>query len=182
MFDSIPKKVSKWNGILERQGQMLMSIFLTSRKWFEGGIVKKWKGIVIHHSETVDNGTLADIEAIRRYHIQHNGWKDIGYHFVIEKVGGEYKVFAGRSLEESGAHALGFNTSHIGICCVGNFDIEEPSEDLYRAARELVAQLIYRYSMSIYNVIGHRDTYVLRNVPVEKTCPGKKFDLGKIIP
>jgi N-acetylmuramoyl-L-alanine amidase len=142
--------------------------------------MRQWRGIVIHHSETADNGTLLDLEAIRQYHIKHNGWQDIGYHYVIEKVGGVYRVFAGRSIETDGAHALGFNTSHIGICCVGNFDLDSPSQELYDCLSNLIGFLKNTYGIKDNNIIGHRDTYVLRGVPVEKSCPGKKYEMNKI--
>ena len=142
--------------------------------------MKKWTGAVIHHSETADNGTLKNMEAIRQYHIEHNGWQDIGYHYVIEKVGGIYRIFAGRNIEQNGAHALGFNSTHIGVCCVGNFDLESPPQELYDCLKNLLSVLKKSYGIIDNNIIGHRDTFVLRKVKVEKSCPGKKFDMTKI--
>ena len=143
-------------------------------------LMKQWKGVVIHHSEAADNGMLKDLEAIRRYHIEHNGWADIGYHFIIEKVAGEYRVFAGRSLEKDGAHAIGFNGTHIGICCVGNFDIYSPEEELYRCLSNVIAILKHIYGFKKTDIIGHRDTYLLRGEKMFKSCPGRRFDLTKI--
>lgn len=143
--------------------------------------MKQWKGVVIHHSETADNGMLADMEAIRKYHKEHNGWADIGYHYIIEKVGGVYRVFAGRNIEKDGAHALGFNSSHIGICCIGNYDLSSPGQELYDCLKNLLEVLKNTYGFKNKDIIGHRDTYTLRNVKVEKSCPGRRFDLSKLV-
>ncbi|MDR3244415.1 MAG: peptidoglycan recognition protein family protein, partial [Elusimicrobiota bacterium] len=114
-------------------------------------------------------------------HKEHNGWADIGYHFIIEKIGGEYKTLEGRNLEQTGAHALGFNSTHIGICCVGNFDKDTPSEKLYATTRALIDTLQEKYNIKSKDIIGHRDTYVLLGKPIEKTCPGKNFEIAKIL-
>ena len=110
--------------------------------------MKQWKGVVIHHSETDDNGTPKDLDALRKYHIEHNGWSDIGYHYIIEKVGGVYRVFAGRSINQNGAHAIGFNGTHIDVCCVGNFDIDSPEEELYQyRSEEHTSELQSRHNL-----------------------------------
>lgn len=71
--------------------------------------------IIVHCSDTY---TRMDIgaEEIRRWHVEDNGWSDIGYHYVIRRDG---VVEKGRPIERSGAHAAGHNTDSIGICVVG---------------------------------------------------------------
>ena len=57
-----------------------------------------------------------DAETIRDWHVNGNGWSDIGYHYVIKRNG---LVEAGRPVSISGAHAKGHNADSIGICLVG---------------------------------------------------------------
>ena len=68
-------------------------------------------------------------------------------------------------------HTAGQNTSSVGICFVGNFDIEVPT-----LAQELSGQLLITYLRTILNkklpVFGHKDF-------ANKTCPGNLFDLTK---
>jgi N-acetylmuramoyl-L-alanine amidase len=63
---------------------------------------------------------------IRGWHVDENGWLDIGYAYVIRRNG---IIELGRDLdndgdvdEEIGAHARGFNAHSIGICVVGGMD------------------------------------------------------------
>ena len=79
--------------------------------------------IFIHCSATKPQWmyeSTADQKAaeIRRWHVEENGWKDIGYHFVIDRDG---NTVAGRPLEQVGAHARGHNKNSIGICLVGGW-------------------------------------------------------------
>lgn len=143
--------------------------------------MRQWQGIVLHHSATPDGIVLKDYNAIRQYHIEHNGWKDIGYHYVVEKVNGVYRIEPGRSIDKDGAHAFGFNKTHIGICCVGSFDNVAPSIELYLQLNNLIAVLVNTYKISYNNIIGHRDTYTLLKVLPQKTCPGNKFDIASAI-
>ncbi len=138
----------------------------------------KWSGIVIHHSDTMD-GDKKDWEAIRRYHIYNNHWKDIGYHFGVENISKKLEYQIGRPLHWNGAHCIGFNQTHLGICLVGNFDIKEPTPEQYKSLKDLII-LIKKY-FAIKEVIGHRDAIIrFRNEPI-KTCPGLKFDMSKIV-
>lgn len=143
--------------------------------------MKQWQGIILHHSESNDHGTLLDIEDIRKWHVKENGWSDIGYHFVVERYKGKYVVLMGRSLEQPGAHAKGFNNTHIGICLVGNYDLIEPSTEAYNVLENLIRTLKHVYGIMDNNIMGHRDTYNLLGEKAVKTCPGKRFDVAKAI-
>ena len=71
--------------------------------------------IIIHCSATPPSMDIG-AEEIRRWHVDDNGWSDIGYHYVIRRDG---TVEPGRPLEKAGAHCRGYNQKSIGICLVG---------------------------------------------------------------
>src|SRR5205085_874472 len=94
---------------------------------------------------------------IQRAHMngKETQFGDIGYHFVIDPYG---RVLEGRELVWQGAHAKGDNNvRNIGICLIGNFDEEQPSEAALTALRRLVDDLRGRYSIARDMVYGHRD-------------------------
>lgn len=132
--------------------------------------------IVLHHSATKD-GYLSDYEAIDRYHREVKGWNKIGYHFLVEYIEKELRCRVGRYLDEVGAHAQGFNSNGIGICLVGNYSKIPPAKEQLDALRYLCIKLMTWFRIGISNVIGHRETFVLLNRPVQKDCPGNAFDL-----
>lgn len=65
-----------------------------------------------NNHEALQNG-------MRDYHVNSNGWSDIGQHFTIFPDG---VIMSGRSLEASPAGIKGANTGAICIECLGNFD------------------------------------------------------------
>lgn len=121
--------------------------------------------IIIHHSAGVDHPTL-DFQGIRKWHVEHNEWKDIGYHYVIEKINDRYEILVGRMLDEVGSHASGHNSNSIGICCIGNYEIDYPDGEMVLLLRRLVNALCSVLGIKAENVIGHRDTKAT-------ACPGK---------
>lgn len=78
------------------------------------------KVVTIHCSDT-PNGKRIDIATIRKWHLER-GFRDVGYHFVIQPSG---ELQLGRALNEPGAHVKGHNriqpgnVINIGICLVG---------------------------------------------------------------
>ena len=130
--------------------------------------------IIMHHSLTKDGDTVS-WTAIRRYHTKINHWNDIGYHWGIEYINGTYEVLMGRSCVMEGAHCRqgGMNRTSIGICLVGNFDLEPPPDKQWRRAVKLVKWLKSIYHIPAANVQGHRE------YAPYKTCPGKLFDMDK---
>lgn len=92
--------------------------------------------ITIHHSLT----TTGSPEAFARYHVESNGWPGIAYHYVIGKDG---TVYVTNDLETISYHVGDSNKKSIGICLVGDFRTEKPSEAQYKAAIELVRYLLH---------------------------------------
>jgi len=128
--------------------------------------------IIIHHSLTEDGKTVS-WQAIRNYHINTNGWSDIGYHFGIELIDNSLEILVGRPLLSVGAHTVGQNENSIGICCVGNYDIVSPTFKMYAKLAELVANLLIVFKLDINSIYGHRDF-------APKSCPGKLFDINEL--
>lgn len=134
--------------------------------------------IVIHHSETRDGGTK-DWDAIRRYHKDVKGWRDIGYHYGIEQVGEELTIQYGRTPETVGAHCNegGMNTKSLGICVVGNFDNKPPTEAILEVLRVLVKSIQDEHNIPANRVLGHKEAQVAMGGVATKTCPGKMLDM-----
>jgi N-acetylmuramoyl-L-alanine amidase len=133
----------------------------------------KVKKLIIHHSLTFD-GKVVDWTAIRKYHIETNGWADIGYQYGIELVGDKYVVQKGRSEHTPGAHCLGQNDKSIGICVVGNYDLAEPANAALNLLAELCADICKRYGLTSNDIFPHNQ------FASYKTCPGKKFSMEKL--
>jgi N-acetylmuramoyl-L-alanine amidase len=129
--------------------------------------------IVIHHSLTKD-GDVVDWSAIRRYHKETNGWGDVGYHFGVERVNGEYHVLEGRSMMRQGAHVKNFNNISLGICMVGNFDKEPVPVEQWNLTLKLVKRLQWFLHIPSERVLGHWEAQAHMNVPENqrKSCPG----------
>ena len=127
--------------------------------------------IIIHHSATQDGLVLKDFDAIRNYHINNNGWRDIGYHYVIESINNEYKIITGRPEDTDGAHCPGQNTQSIGICLVGNFTNIEPPDAQLQTLVYLIKNIWNRYGK--LPVYGHKDFH-------PTSCPGNKFPMLKL--
>ena len=121
--------------------------------------------IILHHSAT-DGGTF---ESIKRYHVHHNGWADIGYHYLITLDG---KVHKGRDEKTVGAHTIGQNEKSIGICIVGNYDKTSPDSVVLDSLDTLIKDIFKRRGTM---PIEPHSKYA------KKTCPGKNFPLEKVI-
>jgi len=158
------------------------------RKIQQKAINREWKYIVIHHSATKDSRTGRATEAIRRYHIEQKGWRDIGYHYLIEYLpDGLPTLRTGRGLSEIGAHVYikdidqpwYFNQNAIGICIVGDFDRARPPEDKLKFTAQLVRQLMWLCEIPKEDVIGHGEAHERKGSRLIRTCPGNLFNMDK---
>jgi N-acetylmuramoyl-L-alanine amidase len=98
---------------------------------------------IVHHTAGSNSYTKAQsasiVRAIELYHVQGNGWNDIGYNFLVDKYG---QIFEGRyggiTRPVVGAHAQGFNSGSVGISLIGDYS----STSISPAARAALASLI----------------------------------------
>lgn len=121
--------------------------------------------IVVHCSATKPSQDIGASE-IRKWHVEDNGWSDIGYHQVIRRNGA---IELGRPLHVSGAHAQGFNQHSVGVCLVGGVDSSNNPVNNFTAKQFDSLEITLDYWKRIYSkakVLGHRD------LPgVTKACP-----------
>lgn len=115
-----------------------------------------YKYITVHASAGSQNQTVEDI---RRYHMDVNGWADIGYHYVIDTEG---EIHVGRDIKIMGSHVRGHNKNNIGICLIGGIDKKGKAVDNFtdaqkEALRYLIVKLAFKYNILAENVKGHRD-------------------------
>lgn len=69
---------------------------------------------VVHHSEGPTN---ASVRSIQDFHMgPARGWADVAYNFLVRDDG---TIYEGRGWLTVGAHAIGHNTSGIGVCYIG---------------------------------------------------------------
>ena len=129
------------------------------------------KYIVLHHSVSPDHPTLRNFDDIKRWHVENNGYRDIGYHYVVEYVNGKLTTTQGRAEWDTGAHCISRNKDSIGICIVGNFQDTVPGEELYGVVADLCKDIMTRHT--IKEIGGH-------NQYDATACPGKNFDVERV--
>ena len=106
---------------------------------------------------------------IRQWHTtpkpKGNGWRDIGYHFVIYRDGTVHK---GRPIEQIGAHCSGYNANSIGICYIGGCatDGKTPKDTRTEAQRAALIQLVSELKASYPSATVHG-----HNEFAAKACP-----------
>lgn len=120
-----------------------------------------YKTLVIHHSVISEGDDLATLAAIQELHRVDRQWADVGYHYLIGKTG---TIYAGRDIGIRGAHVGGFNTGSAGICLMGDFTQELPTEPQLASTRQLLQWLTD--TLAPTHITGHR------NFNAETLCPG----------
>lgn len=125
--------------------------------------------LIIHCSQSPE-GRPDTRDDIDRWH-REKGWSAIGYHYVIGIKG---EVWKGRDLDgdgdvldETGAHALGYNRASIGLCYIGGADANGNPKDTRTFMQDVEMQALVRKLIrehGITKVIGHNEVS-------SKDCP-----------
>jgi hypothetical protein len=149
----------------------------------------------IHHTASGNSYSASQsagiVRSIYAFHVQGNGWNDIGYNFLVDKYG---QIFEGRygGMTRSlvGAHTLAFNAHSFGVAVIGTFNAAAPPAAAMSGLRQIVAWRLDRayvdpasttvmtsngnpryeagVRVRLHVISGHRDVY-------DTDCPGNAF-------
>lgn len=125
--------------------------------------MRKINKIIVHCSATPE-GREVTVEEIDKWH-KANGWKGIGYHYVVYLDGSIHK---GRDEKEVGAHCAGQNTNSIGVCYIGGVEADgkTPKDTRTEAQKKSLLELLKKLKEKYPNatIHGHREF-------ASKACP-----------
>jgi N-acetylmuramoyl-L-alanine amidase/Secretion system C-terminal sorting domain len=139
--------------------------------------------LIVHHgaSSNTSSNWAGVVASYFDYHVNSNGWSDIGYNYLVAPDG---TAFVGRGGGENvqGAHMCSRNQNTMGVCMIGNYVAENPTT---AAVDKLVKILAWKasvnginplgtsnlasYGLNLANVCGHQDGC---GGPSSTECPG----------
>ena len=152
---------------------------------------------IIHHGASPYSYTdgAAVVRSYWNYHVNSNGWEDIGYNYLFDKFG---NMFQGRynpnlpTTDVKGAHAGYCNSKSIGLNFIGHSDTLataptaiqlEKSWDMlawWYDNKELdptssadILNQAGAFTFSRYRISGHRDVNQTSTGQLGTTCPGE---------
>ncbi len=116
---------------------------------------------VVHHSAGGNSYSPSQsaslVRGVYAYHVQANGWCDVGYNFLVDRYG---QVFEGRyggiTRPVIGAHAQGFNTGSTGVAVLGNFVSTTPPAAVTTALVKLLAWKLQRHGVAPGGWVAYR--------------------------
>ena len=128
---------------------------------------------IIVHTAATRTGWAGNTKALRMFqdvydwHVDGNGWSDIGYHFMINRIG---EIVIARPIDRTGAHTKEKNTNTIGIMLAGGYggSANDKFEDHYTKKQKdtlfwLINKLM-KHNSYINKLSGH-------NQYAAKACP-----------
>lgn len=122
---------------------------------------------VFIHCSASDNPAHDNVATMRRWHVQGNGWSDVGYHYFIRKDG---TLEEGRPLRRTPAAQRCHNTGTIAICLHGLHE-DKFTEAQFDTLRRLCIEINNAYNGKV-TFHGHREV-------AAKACP--VFDYKKVL-
>ncbi|SMF55855.1 Peptidoglycan-binding (PGRP) domain of peptidoglycan hydrolases-containing protein [Alteromonadaceae bacterium Bs31] len=136
----------------------------TSAKWKYGKAIdfdkpKRKVSVIFLHCSASDNTKHDDVAVMKKWHVDGNGWSDVGYHFFITKAG---DIQAGRGLEKIPSAQKGYNKGSIAICCHG-LKKEKFTDKQMASVKKLCKAICDSYTDKI-RIRGHREVS-------SKSCP-----------
>ncbi|WP_328721566.1 peptidoglycan recognition protein [Streptomyces sp. NBC_00247] len=114
--------------------------------YLEKGVIK---AVFVHHTTDADYNcadSAAIVRAIHVYHVKTNGWRDLGYNFLVDKCG---TIFEGRQggIDQPvmGAHTYGFNSESTSVAILGDYTNTAASNAALEATARVAAYKLGQY-------------------------------------
>jgi hypothetical protein len=136
----------------------------------------------VHHTVGTNTYTPDQVPAIIRgiyaYHVQGEGWSDIGYNYLVDRFGRIWEGrYGGVDRPVIGAQTLNYNSWSTGVSVLGNYQVAVPTQASVDAIKRLLA---WKFTLSgipatgtvvangrtFNRISGHRDGF-------STTCPGQ---------
>ena len=96
--------------------------------------------LIVHHSDGPNTSVnwAATVASIWDYHVNTNGWSDVGYNWLVAPSG---QLFVGRGSGNNvvGAHYCSKNGNTMGVCMMGTYINVPPTDTSLRTLERLLA-------------------------------------------
>ncbi len=138
--------------------------------------------LIVHHSASANtsNDWGAVVLSFWNFHVNTNGWADIGYNWLVAPNGVLYEGRGGGE-NATGAHFCGKNGGTMGVCMIGTYTNTQVSADARKTLVEVLAwkacrdninpaeTLLHTSSgLNLNRISGHRDG-------CSTECPGEQL-------
>ncbi|APU40101.1 peptidoglycan recognition protein [Streptomyces sp. TN58] len=141
----------------------------------------KIKALFVHHTAATAPYECTDSAAIVRglhvYHVKTNGWRDLGYNFLVDKCG---TLFEGRQggvdQPVMGAHTYGFNSESTSVAVLGDYTNAGASPAALEGISKMAA-----YKLGQYDVDMDGSTTLTAGA-TQKNYAGTSFTAGQAYP
>ena len=133
-FERLPQLIDV-RGKLPHKGQYSM----------RNGGVKAITTRVWHHSLTKLSLKGSNVESFARYHVDTNGWPEIGYALVVDPnrvIEGRAAIYYCVDIAKKSYHVGNSNNFSLGICVIGDYRYDTLSEPALRSIAELHEALV----------------------------------------
>ncbi|MEV4948072.1 N-acetylmuramoyl-L-alanine amidase [Streptomyces sp. NPDC053755] len=111
----------------------------------------KIKAVFVHHTTNADyecSESAAVVKSIHVYHVKTNGWRDLGYNFLVDKCG---TIFEGRQggIDQPvlGAHTYGWNSESTSVSIIGDYTSQAASNAALISASRVAAYKLGQYGV-----------------------------------
>jgi hypothetical protein len=133
--------------------------------------------IIVHHSAggNVSSDWDAVVRSILDFHVNSNGWADVGYNWLIAPTG---KLYVGRGGGNNvvGAHYCAKNGNTMGICMLGTFTSVPPTDTALRTLEKIIAWKCKEANINplanASHVVGNIKTIEGHRSGCATECPG----------
>lgn len=140
--------------------------------------------IILHHTKCMEKGftnvsTEIDTkkyqyQIIKKEHIEDMKLDDVNYHYIIDKLNGDWEVFLGRPIHYpcyfEDIKEEYFYSIHVAI--LGDFDMDIAVRRLYEVlSYKVISPLMYWFTLEQSRIKLHNEVSDDKNC----TCPGDFF-------